>query len=59
MPPFCSVSRDQNSQPANVSLIASAAFLPPVLNRMRLCLRLILVWDDSSTGRGPAVKDPD
>lgn len=60
MPPFCFVSMDQNSQPTNVSVIASGELLLLSVSKiMRLYLRLILVWDDSSIGRSPTVKDPD
>lgn len=55
-----SVSMDQHSQPANGNLLASGELLLlPLLKIMRLYLRLILVWDDSSIGRGPTVKDLD
>lgn len=60
MSPFCSVSMDQHSRPANGNLMASGELLLlPLLKIMRLYLRLILVWDDSSIGRGPTVKDLD
>lgn len=60
MTPFCFVSVDQNSQPAEVSLTASnVLLLLPIIKIMRLYPRLILAWDDSSIGRSPTVRDPD